>query len=146
MRAVANVGRAACVSTSLLTVVSLALLTFASLAWASAGGATHAVSIPTAELPERAVGGALLEDGRPQVEARLLVSSGPERRAGVLFDLAPGWHLYWRNPGDTGIAPTLGIEAEGYRAGEVAWPSPRVFEEADGLFTSSSSSPLWAKS
>jgi thiol:disulfide interchange protein DsbD len=53
----------------------------------------------------------------------------------VLFDLEPGWHIYWRNPGETGLPASLNIEATGYRIGPIAWPAPEVFEEADGLFT-----------
>jgi thiol:disulfide interchange protein DsbD len=86
-------------------------------------------------LPESAVGRALVEDDVPQLEARLLVSHQPELQAGVLFDLAPGWHLYWRNPGDTGIAPRLEFEAPGYEMQPLVWPTPRRFEEANGLFT-----------
>ncbi len=86
-------------------------------------------------LPAEAVARTVIEDGSPQLEARLVVSSGPDRRVGVLFDLAPGWHLYWRNPGDTGIAPELDFRAPGHAIGELLWPAPRVFEEADGLFT-----------
>jgi len=28
--------------------------------------------------------------------------------AAVQVDLEPGWKTYWRSPGDTGIAPTIG--------------------------------------
>ncbi len=78
---------------------------------------------------------ALVEDDIPQFEARLFVSPQPNPRIGVLFDLAPGWHLYWRNPGETGLAPRLEFEVTGHRVGELEWPSPTTFREADGLFT-----------
>jgi thiol:disulfide interchange protein DsbD len=86
-------------------------------------------------LPESARTAAVLEDEVAQLEARLLVSNDPIPRVGVLFDLAPGWHLYWRNPGETGIAPTLDFEVPRHRVGELAWPAPQTFREADGLFT-----------
>lgn len=86
-------------------------------------------------LPESARITAVVEADIAQLEARLLVSSDPTPRIGVLFDLAPGWHLYWRNPGETGLAPSLAFEVTGHRVGEVAWPAPRTFREADGLFT-----------
>jgi thiol:disulfide interchange protein DsbD len=86
-------------------------------------------------LPDAAVGRALVEDDVPQLEARLLVSHQPDLQAGVLFTLAPGWHLYWRNPGDTGIAPRLEFEAAGYEMQPLVWPTPQRFEEANGLFT-----------
>lgn len=83
---------------------------------------------------------AVIEGGEPQLRARLLLSSpsvvkGTQRRLGVLLDLEPGWHVYWRNPGGTGIAPELGLAADGSTIGEIAWPAPQTFAEADGLFT-----------
>ncbi|HEB89642.1 MAG TPA: thiol:disulfide interchange protein [Deltaproteobacteria bacterium] len=100
-----------------------------------AKGIDPAERLELASLPGSARTLAVFEDDAPQLEARLLVSSGPERRIGILFDLAPGWHVYWRNPGETGIAPRLGLEAAGHRVGQIVWPTPRTFREADGLFT-----------
>ncbi|MGB5254476.1 MAG: protein-disulfide reductase DsbD domain-containing protein, partial [Sedimenticolaceae bacterium] len=44
---------------------------------------------------------------------------------GLRFDLIPHWHVYWRNPGDSGEAPkvTWHLPA-GWRAGEIRWPLP----------------------
>ncbi len=96
-----------------------------------------AVELPS--LPESAETATVLENDEPQLRARLLVSSSPgadaPRRVGVLLDLEPGWHVYWRNPGGTGIAPELDLSADGYRIGAIDWPAPQTFEEADGLFT-----------
>jgi thiol:disulfide interchange protein DsbD len=86
-------------------------------------------------LPESARIADVVEDDVAQLEARLLVSKDPTPRIGVLFDLAPGWHLYWRNPGETGIAPSLELEVPRHRVGDLAWPAPQTFREADGLFT-----------
>ncbi|CAM9346758.1 unnamed protein product, partial [Discosporangium mesarthrocarpum] len=87
-------------------------------------------------LPATADASGVVEGDLPQVRARLLVAEADgERRVGVLFDLAEGWHLYWRNPGGTGIAPELGLSAPGHELGEVAWPAPLTFVEAGGLFT-----------
>ena len=39
--------------------------------------------------------------------------------------IIPGWHTYWRNPGDTGLATTLEWTLPaGWKAGEVVWPAP----------------------
>jgi len=86
-------------------------------------------------LPESARIRTVVEDDVAQLEARLLVSNDPTARIGVLFDLAPGWHLYWRNPGETGIAPSIDFDVDRHRVGELAWPAPMTFSEADGLFT-----------
>lgn len=43
----------------------------------------------------------------------------------VQFDLAAHWHIYWQNPGASGLAPDLGWELpEGVEAGEIQWPTP----------------------
>jgi thiol:disulfide interchange protein DsbD len=81
---------------------------------------------------ERAEGA--LDQGDARIEARLLVH--PERaadgrvRAGVLFTLDPGWHLYWRNPGDAGL-PTR-LQWRDAEASPPTWPAPSVFEEGEG--------------
>ena len=44
---------------------------------------------------------------------------------GLQETIAPGWHTYWRNPGDSGdptaVAWTL---PAGWKAGEIVWPAP----------------------
>lgn len=113
----------------------IALLCIATLAQAGALDQPADASILPAHLPPSAIGKDVLSDDQPQIEARLLVSSGEDPHVGMLFSLAEGWHLYWRNPGDTGLAPRIEIEATGYDVGPIVWPAPTIFEEADGLFT-----------
>jgi DsbC/DsbD-like thiol-disulfide interchange protein len=51
--------------------------------------------------------------------------------AGILIRLAPGWKTYWRNPGDSGIAPTLDSSgSENLAAMELLWPAPTRFDLA----------------
>ena len=39
----------------------------------------------------------------------------------------PGWHTYWRNPGDSGEPTTLTWTLPaGWRAGEIQWPAPEA--------------------
>lgn len=50
----------------------------------------------------------------------------------VWFDLhltvAPGWHVYWRNPGDSGLPTTIEWKLPaGFSAGEINWPVPERF-------------------
>jgi len=73
-------------------------------------------------------------EGEPRVEARLLVGSDADR-IGVLFDIEPGWHVYWKNPGATGLPTELTMQADGARVGPVLWPAPEPFDaggDADG--------------
>ena len=44
---------------------------------------------------------------------------------GLLFQLDPGWHIYWQNAGDSGEPPKVQWELpEGFRAGGIRWPVP----------------------
>jgi len=108
----------------------------------AAGGAPAAarggdVPIP---VPEGAHAAAAPDAVKPRVELRLLVDPTPApgrvARVGVLFTLDPGWHVYWRNPGEAGLPTRLAFELEGAELGPVAWPAPAVFREPDAGLTS----------
>ena len=44
------------------------------------------------------------------------------------LDIAPGWHTYWRNPGDSGLPTEIAWDLPaGFSAGEIAWPAPERF-------------------
>ncbi|MEC5399260.1 protein-disulfide reductase DsbD family protein [Uliginosibacterium sp. H1] len=68
----------------------------------------------------------------PHVRASLVtlqqaVVPGQPLRAGLRIEHAPGWHTYWRNPGDSGEPPTLTWNLpEGFSAGEIEWPAPHA--------------------
>jgi thiol:disulfide interchange protein DsbD len=58
------------------------------------------------------------------------VAPGTAFRIGLRFRLAPGWHTYWRNPGDAGVAPDLSLVLPpGTTSGPIAWPAPRRLAE-----------------
>lgn len=53
----------------------------------------------------------------------------------VLFSIEPGWHIYWRNSGDSGGPPTIRLDLpEGFSAEPVRWPAPRVFQSDEVTF------------
>jgi thiol:disulfide interchange protein DsbD len=56
------------------------------------------------------------------------VAAGATAWLDVRLDIAPGWHIYWRNPGDSGL-PTIirWTLPAGFGAGDVAWPLPERF-------------------
>src|SRR6185369_2276394 len=56
---------------------------------------------------------------KPQLLADVAaVQPGSTFTVGVLLDLAPGWHVYWTNPGDSGLAPTVKFKLpDGFTAG-----------------------------
>ena len=44
---------------------------------------------------------------------------------GIRFSLEPGWHIYWRNPGDSGQPPVVQWQLpSGVSAGAFEWPAP----------------------
>jgi thiol:disulfide interchange protein DsbD len=53
-------------------------------------------------------------------------------RLGLRLKLAPGWHTYWKNPGDAGAPPSLDIT--GATGGPIVYPAPE--RQQDGPFTS----------
>ncbi len=69
----------------------------------------------------------------PRAEVTLLseaqaIAPGTPFRIGLRQVLAPGWHTYWRNPGDAGQPTEIALTLpEGASAGEIAWPAPRRF-------------------
>lgn len=60
---------------------------------------------------------------------RTVLRSGHEAQLGLRFRMDPGWHVYWRNPGDSGAAPTVTWDLPaGYKAGDFEWPVPQRIE------------------
>jgi DsbC/DsbD-like thiol-disulfide interchange protein len=46
--------------------------------------------------------------------------------AGLLFNLDPGWHIYWKNPGDSGEPPKIQWTLpDGFHEGPIRWPTPK---------------------
>ncbi|MEZ5483711.1 MAG: protein-disulfide reductase DsbD family protein [Lysobacteraceae bacterium] len=69
----------------------------------------------------------------------MLVSTGesasPGQALSVVLRLThdDGWHSYWINPGDSGLATRLRWRLpDGWQAGELGWPTPVRFE-LDGI-------------
>ena len=54
-------------------------------------------------------------------------------RAGIEIRLDPGWKTYWRNPGDSGVPPTLDFAGSANVKAVVAlWPAPERFDDGSG--------------
>lgn len=47
---------------------------------------------------------------------------------GVEYTIKPGWHLYWRNAGASGMPPTIEVTApDGFKVGDPIFPRPMIF-------------------
>jgi DsbC/DsbD-like thiol-disulfide interchange protein len=54
-------------------------------------------------------------------------------RAGIQMQLEPGWHTYWRYPGDSGVPPRFEFaESDNVKSATVLWPAPRRFPDGAG--------------
>ena len=54
-------------------------------------------------------------------------------RAGIEIQLDPGWHTYWRYPGDSGVPPTLDFAgSQNVELVNVLWPAPDRFPDGTG--------------
>ena len=73
------------------------------------------------------------------VTARLLaepasLAPGAEAWLAVELKMKPGWHTYWRNPGDSGQPTAINwILPKNYRAGAIHWPVPRQIPAGIGV-------------
>ena len=87
---------------------------------------TAGLLLATVPSPTSAAATAWVGDGHATV--RLV--AGAEGRdgtleAGVEFRFAPGWHSYWRTPGDAGIPPTINWGGTpDLASADLAWPAP----------------------
>ncbi|RYZ71261.1 MAG: glucan 1,4-alpha-glucosidase, partial [Proteobacteria bacterium] len=41
------------------------------------------------------------------------------------FEVDPHWHIYWKNPGDSGTAPRFAFDAKHAAVSDILWPVPK---------------------
>ena len=53
------------------------------------------------------------------------IEPGRQFTVGLLLKMDPGWHVYWKNPGDSGLPTTIdwGLP-EGFKVENLKWPAP----------------------
>ena len=80
-------------------------------------------------------------EGEPSVSAKLLASKtavvpGRPFEIGVLFEMAPGWHIYGEHSGDAGL-PTKIVWSlpKGFQNGPIQWPTPDLMVDPGGIRT-----------
>ncbi len=116
----------------------LSALLAAMLSLAIADIAAGALPLPA--LPPGASAGSAIHEDVPRVVAHLLVESetieaGEAFRVGILFEVADGWHVYWRNPGDSALPTRIIWQVDDAHVDEIRWPAPEVFQEIGTGFT-----------
>lgn len=53
---------------------------------------------------------------------------------GAKFNTKPGWHIYYRNPGDAGMAPDFQFKLpQGWVVGDPLFPTPKVYVENESV-------------
>ncbi len=70
-----------------------------------------------------------------KVASEIFAGPAPDQ-AGYLIALrlspTDGWHTYWKNPGDAGLATTIRWELdEGIETGPLLWPTPNAYWEGE---------------
>src|ERR1700712_373684 len=74
-----------------------------------------------------------VKDGHSAVRLLAGSRSGAVLLGGIAFQLQPGWHTYWRNPGDSGVPPRIDFsKSENIEAVTILWPAPIKFEDGAG--------------
>jgi len=64
------------------------------------------------------------------VADRRQLEAGGSMLLGVRLTVEPGWHVYWKNPGDAGLATAVDLRlAQGFESGPLQWPVPISFSQ-----------------
>jgi DsbC/DsbD-like thiol-disulfide interchange protein len=72
-------------------------------------------------------------DSHSQIRLLAGSRSGPVMLGGIAIQLEPGWHTYWRNPGDSGVPPRFDFsKSDNIEAVTILWPAPTKFDDGAG--------------
>jgi DsbC/DsbD-like thiol-disulfide interchange protein len=99
-----------------------------------AGFAAAAILASSFTLPARAQDASpWVRDGHSAVRLLAGSRSGAVLLGGIAIQIQPGWHTYWRNPGDSGVPPRFDFsKSENIEAVTVLWPAPTKFADGAG--------------
>lgn len=63
-----------------------------------------------------------------------VIVPGKPFHLGLVYDIAPGWHIYWTNPGDAGLATKAEIHLPaGFTSTPIVFPMPTQFVMPGGI-------------
>ena len=81
---------------------------------------------------------------RMAVMSAVSAHDGEPFLAGVEMQLETGWKTYWKNPGDSGIAPTFDwSESENVQHVDLRWPAPQRFDDPGDVTFGYKDRVLW---
>ena len=81
-----------------------------------------------AKVPEQPVSAKLIRDTET-------IAPDSVVHVGVLFSIKPGWHIYYQNPGETGLGTEIQLTAENETSiGDIVWPTPVRFVGAGDVY------------
>ena len=73
------------------------------------------------------------EDAHSAIRLLAGSRSGAVLLGGIALQLKPGWHTYWRTPGDSGVPPRFDFsKSDNVEAVTVLWPAPKKFDDGAG--------------
>ena len=102
----------------------------------SALGVAPAIALMAAFVAASSARAAGPPDPKDLVKAELLAETTSLAPASTLWvdlhlAIKPGWHVYWRNPGDSGLPTTIEWRLPtGFSAGNIRWPVPEHFVQS----------------
>jgi DsbC/DsbD-like thiol-disulfide interchange protein len=72
---------------------------------------------------------------RDHIDVRLVaehtqVVPGQQTQLAIHFEPDPDWHVYWRNPGDSGLRPEVVWHSDAMQVGELNWAYPEAIPVA----------------
>lgn len=82
-----------------------------------------------------------LAQAEPLVRAELLadvdaVAQGDTFTVGVMLHIKKGWHVYWKYPGDSGLATQVDLQPpKAFKVGPVRYPAPMRFTLPGDIIT-----------
>lgn len=82
--------------------------------------------------------GRVPDAAREALSARLGPKSslaGTSNLVAIHHHIEPGWHIYWKNPGESGLRTRIDGEATDARLGEVLYPAPERLVAEGGQVT-----------
>ena len=100
-------------------------------------GLAEGMELEFPEVPDEAYAQDAYDGDEPRATKRLITSAesvapGDTIEVGVLFEMDPGWHIYWRSAGQGGMSTEIDIDADQGSSAEILWPEPAVYREAGG--------------